>query len=146
MRAMNRRTASVVVMLALAGCDSAGMGGGSTSGDTQSMNHLLANDHPSSVAMGAYLDHPFWLPLAATVSFQIAASSPPSPDVTADLLANSEFYHLMKKEPYRGFAPATGTAPLRGLGTLPAGGYHFVVLCQDANEPCQFTYTLNLFY
>jgi hypothetical protein len=144
---MKHWPALVVVMVALAGCDSAGMGGDPIGGSTQSMNHLLLNDRPDTVDAGAYLDFPFWLPLAATVSFQIADRSSASPDrMTADLLTNSEFRHLMNNQPYHGFAPVAGTAPLHGLGTLPAGGYHFVVLCQNATERCQFSSTLNALY
>ncbi len=49
-------------------------------------------------------------------------------------------------QPFRAYARAAGKAPLSGKATVPMGSYHFVVICQNAIQRCQVSYTVDSLY
>ena len=127
-------------------------GGGSPPGNTPPAytpsNHVLANDLPGTIQTHQYLDVPFQISTAsAQISYQVADRSSTSPDnIRTAVVPDSEIGYLMNGQPFKSYGDMSGTAPLSGMGSVPAGSYHFVVLCENTLENCQFSYTLDAFY
>jgi hypothetical protein len=114
----------------------------------QPIDHFLANDLPGTIQPNQFLDLPFTTSAAsAQVAFQVADRSTTSPDtITTAVVPESEMTYLKNGQPFKSYGGQAGKAPLAGQGVVPAGSYHFVVLCRNAFERCQFSYTVNAVY
>jgi hypothetical protein len=143
--------AAALIAMALPACDTSdgtpggdGPGGGTPS---QPISHLLANDTPGTIQPNQYQDFAFQVPASATVAYQIADRSSTDPDnFTAGILPESEVGYFMNKQKYQAFAAMKSKAPLSGAALVPPGSYHFVALCENAIESCQFSFTVTALY
>jgi thiol-activated cytolysin len=107
-------------------------------------HQVLANDVSAMISTNTYIDLPFTTTAAATqVSYQVADRSTSSPDsLITGIVPDSELGYLMNGQSYKAYAPQNGTAPLSGQASVPPGSYHFIAVCNNVIERCQFSYTV----